>query len=323
MSSGLINAGYDVVAAVENEPLACSTYRLNHPKTHVVERDIRRIRPTYLRKKLGLEEGELSLLAGCPPCQGFSTLRTLNGGKSIDEPMNDLLFQFTKFVAAFLPKAIMMENVPGLISDSRLERFENRIATLGYRSEARVLDASDYGTPQRRKRMVLIAIRGGDPEFAAPTKYKRSVRWAFSRLKGDMGNDPLHTYEVRRSSTVQELIESIPLDGGGRTDLPEERQLPCHRKCNGFKDIYGRMSWKKPAPTITGGCINPSKGRFLHPNEHRAITLREAATLQGFSQSYQFDMSRGRYPVAQLIGNAFPPKFAELHAKVIKRSVGV
>ena len=115
------------------------------------------------------------------------------------------------------------------------------------------------------------------------------------------------------------LIRRIPKDGGSRTDLPSSAQLPCHRNFDGFRDIYGRMAWRSQAPTITGGCINPSKGRFVHPEEDRAITLREAALLQGFPVSYEFDLSRGRYPVAQLIGNAFPPKFAEHFGKAIYR----
>ena len=113
------------------------------------------------------------------------------------------------------------------------------------------------------------------------------------------------------------LIRRIPKDGGSRTDLPTDEQLKCHQRLDGFRDVYGRMAWRKPAPTITGGCINPSKGRYIHPEEDRAITLREAALLQGFPKTYYFDMSQGRYPAAQMIGNAFPPKFAEHHARAI------
>jgi len=101
-------------------------------------------------------------------------------------------------------------------------------------------------------------------------------------------------------------------------NLPANDQLPCHKRSDGFRDIYGRMRWAAAAPTITGGCINPSKGRFLHPVQDRAITLREAALLQGFPARYQFDLSRGRYWTAQLIGNAFPPAFAERHARALR-----
>jgi len=319
LSVGLSNAGFKVLAAVESEPLACATYKLNHPSVQLIERDITTIRPSFLRKRLGLEIGELTLLAGCPPCQGFSTLRTLNGGRTINEPMNDLLFEFLKFVKVFLPQAIMMENVPGLASDTRLERFKKTIAKLGYESEARVLDAADFGTPQRRKRMVLIALRGKAPAFALKTKRRKTVKAAIASLPvPHKSDDPLHSYAVNRSAHVLALIRRIPHDGGGRTDLPEDEQLDCHKRCDGFRDIYGRMSWRGPAPTITGGCINPSKGRFLHPTQDRAITLREAALLQGFPRDYRFDLSRGKYPCAQLIGNAFPPKFAELHARTIR-----
>ncbi len=322
LTAGLRNAGFDVIAAVENEPLACATYKLNHPNTLLLERDITSVKPTYLRNRLGLRVGELTLLAGCPPCQGFSALRTLNGAKQVNEPMNDLLFQFMKFARAFLPKAIIMENVPGLAKDDRIIDFRKRLTTLGYLSDVRVLDAADYGTPQRRKRMVLVALRGDTPKFALPSKYRKSVKWALSRLPScEQSDDPLHNYEVTRAKHVEQLIRQIPKDGGSRTDLPDSSQLPCHVKCDGFKDIYGRMSWSEPAPTITGGCINPSKGRFLHPTEDRAITLREAALLQGFSKTYRFDFSKGRYPVAQLIGNAFPPKFAELQAKQVLQSI--
>lgn len=322
LSLGLANAGYRVVAAVENEPLACKTYRLNHPHTHLIDKDITSIYPLYLRKVLDISPGELDLLAGCPPCQGFSTLRTLNGGKDIAEPMNDLIFQFLKFVRVFMPKAIMMENVPGLAFDPRLAVFREEIAALGYESDAEVLDASDFGTPQRRRRMVMLAMRGRKPTFANKTRYKKTVRWALSKIKSEEAfSDPLHNYEVRHSDQIRQRIANIPRDGGGRCDLPTELQLACHSKCNGFKDVYGRMSWSKPSPTITGGCINPSKGRFLHPEENRAITLREAALLQGFPKNYKFDLSKGRYPVAQLIGNAFPPKFAEVHAKAIRENL--
>lgn len=318
LSLGLEKAGYEVVAAIENDSLACSTYKLNHKRTLLIEKDITTVRPSYLRKKLGLHPGQLTLLAGCPPCQGFSKLRTLNGGKKVVEPMNDLVFQFLKFVRAFHPKAILMENVPGLAFDPRLARFRHDIAKLGYQSDVGVFDAADYGTPQRRRRMVLIALNDGQPIFPPKSRYRKSVRWALSKLPHtDKCDDELHNYKVRHAPSILRLIKRIPVDGGGRLDLADKHQLRCHRDFDGFKDVYGRMSWSKPAPTITGGCINPSKGRFLHPTEHRAITLREAAMLQGFPRNYRFAMDKGRYPVAQLIGNAFPPAFAKRHAAVL------
>lgn len=322
LSLGLQNAGYRVIAAVENEPIAGATYQKNHPSTLLLQRDIRSLRPAYLRKRLGMERGQLDLLAGCPPCQGFSRLWTMNGSYRSDDPINDLVFEFTKFVKAFMPKAIMMENVPALANDHRLARLNRSLRHLGYLAEARVCDATDYGVPQRRRRMILVALRGRHPVFAQARSATTTVREAIAGLhEPGQGSDPLHDYPVVRSASVMRRIKSIPKDGGSRSDLPSEEQLKCHVQANGFYDVYGRMAWRAPSPTITGGCINPSKGRFLHPTQDRAITLREAALLQGFPRDYYFDMSRGRYHAAQMIGNAFPPHFAEHHARRIKRAL--
>ncbi len=320
LSLGLRRAGFRVVAAIDNDNLSVETYRMNHRDTHVIEDDIRSVNPRILMKELDLNPGDLDLLAGCPPCQGFSTLRTLNGGRYIDDPLNELVFQFVRFVRAFLPKTIMMENVPGLRDDARLKKIRRKLTGLGYECEAEIFDAARYGVPQRRLRMILLGSRSGCPSFASPVRRRRTVAEAIQRLPSpEVSEDPVHNYSVCRSAHVMSLIRRIPKNGGGRTDLPAEHQLNCHQGFDGFKDIYGRMAWHEPAPTITGGCINPSKGRFLHPEEDRAITLREAALLQGFPRSYVFGMSKGRYPAAKLIGNAFPPKFAEHHARSIYR----
>jgi DNA (cytosine-5)-methyltransferase 1 len=318
LSLGLRQAGFSVVGAVDLDPLASSTYRMNHKSTEVVERDIATIDPYELMATLRLKPRQLALLAGCPPCQGFSTLRTLNGRKNIDEPMNDLIFHFTRFVRTFRPKTVMLENVPGLTRDPRLGSFTRSLAAMGYKYRFDVFDAADYGVPQRRRRLILLAALAERPQFARPARKRPTVRSVIEQMPSPgWGNDLAHDYPVDRSSHVLEMIKLVPKDGGSRSDLGNRAQLPCHRKCDGFKDVYGRMSWSAPAPTITGGCINPSKGRFLHPLEDRAITVREAALLQGFPRTYKLDLSRGRYPAAQMIGNAFPPEFAARHAKML------
>ena len=322
LSLGLHRAKFKIVAAIDNDALSVATYRKNHRQTRVLEQDIRSIDAVALMRELGLQPGELDLLAGCPPCQGFSTLRTMNGGREVEEPMNDLVFEFVRFVSSFLPKAIMLENVPALLNDARLRHIETKLNDLGYSCQADVLNAENFGVPQRRMRMILVGARGGCPSFAPPLCQIRTVAEAIQKLPPPgTTNDPVHNYPVRRTDRIMSLIRQIPKDGGSRTDLPQEDQLECHQGFNGFKDIYGRMSWHQPAPTITGGCISPSKGRYLHPQEDRAITLREASILQGFPKSYQFDMSRGRYLVARMIGNAFPPQFAERHARSIYQHI--
>jgi DNA (cytosine-5)-methyltransferase 1 len=145
------------------------------------------------------------------------------------------------------------------------------------------------------------------------------VKEAFNKLGRRIKNDPLHDFPETRSERVKALIRLIPRDGGSRMDLGDEHQLDCHRRCDGFSDVYGRMAWNKVSPTITGGCCNPSKGRFLHPTRDRNITLREAALLQTFPPSYFFSLRRGKFATAQMIGNALPPEFIRRHGVVIRQ----
>jgi len=215
----------------------------------------------------------------------------------------------------------MVENVPGLKRSRRFRELRKTLNKLGYYCKHAVLDASDFNVPQRRRRFILIAARGKKIHFAKGIAHKATVRDAFDNLKLRPRNDRLHKSRERHSARIQKLISDIPRDGGSRSSLGTTRQLHCHRKCNGFKDVYGRMAWDDVAPTITGGCVNPSKGRFLHPTKNRAITLREAALLQGFPPTYFFSLRRGKFPVAQLIGDALPPEFIRRHALGIRRSL--
>ena len=318
LSLGLRRAGFRVLAAIDNDPLSTSTYELNHKRPHLVKADIRSVDAGELKEKLGLKSGNLDLMAGCPPCQGFSILRTLNGGRTIEDPLNELVYDFLRFVKEFMPRTVMMENVPALLKDDRLQKVIQDLEEIGYTCAAGLFNAESFGVPQRRLRMIMFASRDDCPPFARPVRRRRTVSEAIRRLPPpEYSVDPVHNYSVRRTKRVLSLIRRIPKDGGSRTDLPDMDQLECHQRSNGFKDVYGRMAWSKPAPTITGGCINPSKGRYIHPTEDRAITLREAALLQGFPMAYVFDLSNGRSPIAQMIGNAFPPKFAEHHARAI------
>lgn len=315
LTLGLKLAGFDVVGAVEIDALASETYALNHPEVRLWQTDIRDLDPESVLAALRLEPGELDLLAGCPPCQGFSSIRTLNGHREVADERNDLLFDFLRFVYAMRPRNVMMENVPPLMDDRRFSRMRDELEAAGYHVTADVRDAADYGVPQRRRRFIMVASLSETPQLADPSPNRVTVRQAIRDLPcaGDSG-DPLHDFPERRSEAVHARIRSIPLDGGSRMDLPLDQQLPCHQRSNGFKDVYGRMAWDDVAPTITGGCIKPSKGRFIHPEEHRAITLREAAILQGFPGDYHFSLARGKHACAEMIGNALPPRFVRQHA---------
>lgn len=322
LTLGLRSAGFRVLGAVEKDKIAVETYKHNHALTYVWKRDVTKLSVSKVMQILGLRRGQLDLLAGCPPCQGFSELRTLNGTVEVNDPQNELLFEFLRFVKALRPKAIMMENVPALACDERIRQFLSEIAKIGYASEdtIRVCNAADYGVPQRRRRMILLTSRYGAIPFAPRDRNRKTVRQTIAHLPWPgMSADPLHDLLEQRSISVVRRIQSIPVDGGSRLDLGAEAQLPCHTRTDGFKDIYGRMAWDKVAPTITGGCTNPSKGRFLHPWQHRAITLREAALLQSFPEKYYISLGRGKNHAAQMIGNALPPEFIRRHAIEVRQ----
>lgn len=324
MTLGLKQAGFNVVGAIEIESLAAETYRMNHPEVTLWEKDIRDLTAQEVLSRLKMKPGDLDLLAGCPPCQGFSSMRTLNGGKRIRDSRNDLVFDFLKLVKGLRPKAVMMENVPALAENRRMKTFVKELRTLGYEAgeSPKVLNVAAYGVPQRRRRMILMASLKGAVPFADPVSKGVTVRTAIGSMpKPGKSGDALHDYPEKRSEKVMRLIRRIPKDGGNRQAAGVRYQLECHKKCDGFKDVYGRMAWDAVSPTMTSGCTNPSKGRFLHPEEDRAITLREAALLQTFPPDYIFSLRRGKQSVSLLIGNALPPEFIKRQALKIREKL--
>ena len=310
LTLGLKLGGFRVIGAVDIDPLSVETYQANHEDVTVWETDIRDLEPSEILSTLNLEPGDLDLLAGCPPCQGFSTMRTLNGSLRVDDPRNDLLLEVLRFVDALRPKAVMIENVPGLADDASFQVFRGRMHRAEYLGDQDVLNAAEYGVPQRRKRLIYVAGLQTEIPFAKPVVGVVTVKDAIGDLpKAGESGDQMHDMREKRTPRVMQMIQRIPQDGGSRKELPVEDQLECHKRCDGFKDVYGRMAWSEVSPTITSGCFNPSKGRFLHPKEHRAITMREAALLQGFPRDYKFPKATSKSSLAMMIGNALPPPF--------------
>ncbi|MBQ9343660.1 MAG: DNA cytosine methyltransferase [Kiritimatiellae bacterium] len=320
LSQGLEEAGFEVLACCEIRPEARETYHLNHPGAFLID-DIRNADPLALKKQLGLRRGQLDLLAGCPPCQGFSSIRTHNG-EIADDPRNELIFQMERFVDAFKPKCILIENVPRLLQDARLALFKKHLSEkFGYEFVDGVLDAKDFNVPQRRKRMILIGSRlKKKPVLPEKSSVRKTVSDAIRTIEipsGKEGESARRLAGLRQhfSPIVQARIEQI---GTNRTDLPEDMVLECHQRYpNGFRDVYGRMAWDDVSPTITRGCGNPSKGRFIHPSENRAINMLEALILQGFPKTYKFPPELGIGKIASMIGEAFPPPMAKAQGEVI------
>lgn len=321
-SLGLRRAGFHVVAAIESHQLAAESYRLNMDDVYVWERDIRKVPARDVMKRAGLVPGELALLAACPPCQGFSSIRTLNGNRRIDDHRNGLLRDVTRFARVLKPMTVLAENVPGLARDAVFDQFIDDLGALGYQLRYEVVDVSAYGVPQRRRRLLVVASKLGYPPVGERAPQTMTVREALADMPpAGTTDDVLHEAPERRTPRIAAMIRLVPQDGGSRKDLGKEYQLACHAHTDGFKDIYGRMAWDSVSPTITGGCINPSKGRFLHPQEHRAITLREAAMLQSFPANYQMSLRKGRYAAAEMIGNALPPEFVRRHALALRHHI--
>jgi DNA (cytosine-5)-methyltransferase 1 len=324
LTLGLKSAGFDVIAAVELDKRIAKIYHENHPEVRMYAEDIRGFDLNKLIEPSGLIRGDLDLLAGCPPCQGFSRIRRLNQSEAMLDERNDLVNDYAEIVDALYPKAVMMENVPGLEQDVRFKKFCKKLEGIGYSISHDTLRLENYGVPQRRKRLVLLAVRTGvkpdinDIETSPPSTVEDTIGHLPTP---EESKNPLHRLVLMSGEKVKKRIAAIPKDGGSRTNLPDDLVLKCHRnsKTQGFRDVYGRMSWKKVAPTITGGCFNPSKGRFIHPDQDRPISIYEASLLQTFPKNYKFDPKYGLHLNAVMIGNALPPKFAEAASRYVMK----
>lgn len=318
LSEGMVQAGFNSKVAIELDKYAVLAYRMNHTKTKVIENDIRKVSTDEIIAALNGEQ--LHLLAGCPPCQGFSSVRRLNRKQNVRDDRNALILEYLRLVKELKPLTIMMENVPGLINYYLFKEVVKELDELGYRPKVKIVNVKDYGVPQNRKRLIMVGSLLGEMDIAEGIKKKVTVKQAIGKLEPiETTSDPLHKITANHTSQVLERIRLTPKDGGSWKDLPEEYTLECHKKENvGFKDIYGRLRWNDYSSTITGGCLNPSKGRFLHPEEDRVITAREAALLQSFPKRYKFPVNIPKASLALLIGNALPPKFSYIQSRNIK-----
>ena len=327
VTEGLKQAGFTVVAAVDNDPICCQTYRLNHPEVNLFEKDICKTSARSLKSVLG--KRKLDLLVVCAPCQPFSSL---NKSRKPDERVY-LILQSIRFAKALRPKYVLFENVPGIAKRSLVvNQLKSEFSKLGYiLSEPRQVDAADYSVPQRRVRCVIIASRKKTVELPPPTtpsEHRITVRDAIGSLPvAEFINpeDPLHVCRRHSQKTIDRL-RHISHDGGSRDELPLHLVLPCHKKLDDageemhYCDVYGRMRWDAVAPTLTTGCTDVTKGRYAHPVFDRAITLREAALLQTFPKQYRFYGNSGQ--IARQIGNAVPVNLAKNLALIFLSNKG-
>lgn len=310
VTEGLKQQHFEVLAAVDFDPICCQTYRVNHREVSLFEGDIRELNPSTVRTDISFE-GAIDLLVVCAPCQPFSTQ---NRKRGVSDPRADLVLQSVKFVKEFSPSLIFFENVPGIASNGPITQLRADLAGIGYcLGDPIVIDAAACGVPQRRERCIMVASRERgriDRFYSTIKKHPRktvsdAIGYLMPLKSGERDpSDPLHFSRSHHSITLERL-RFIPKDGGSRSSLPLHLQLKCHENRDGdFPDVYGRMKWNSVAPTLTTGCTDLTKGRFVHPRDDRAISLREAALLQSFPLSYTFCGNSGQ--IARQIGNAVP-----------------
>jgi len=320
LTHGLLKAGVKVEAGIDVDGQAEHAFVSNNPGARFLKWDVSRRYCPSIRKLFARDR--CRLLAGCAPCQPFSKLT-----QAIERHQSwDLLDNFGRFVRGIKPEFVTMENVPELADRGRevFGRFVALLRRLGYHVDWRIVKCEEYGVPQARRRLVLLASLLG--EISVPNGSRRcpsqwnTVRDAIGDLPPleageEDPEDPLHAASQLSPLNLRR-IRATPHDGGTRHDWPDELVLDCHRRKSGesYYSIYGRMWWDKPAPTMTTLCTGIGNGRFGHPEQDRSITLREAALFQSFPRSYEFwptDQRVNRKAVGRMIGNAVPPQLAK------------
>lgn len=331
------NAGLTVRVAVEKNRHACNTYRNNLIRNgkipELYEVDILDLSPETVLKQHFKEEDSCDIVLGGPPCQGFSVHRIKNSG--IDDPRNSLILRYFAFVDVLRPKMFLMENVPGILwkrHEDYLKKFYAKGKETGYIIHDPVmLDAQDFGVPQRRKRIFILGIRNdiafnatwpprqthGDEKSRKNNPELQELVAAENVFFKDLSLDDENNIHMNHSPELIEVFKSTPLNGGSRAQ--SNRILPCHENHTGHKDVYGRIDPSKPGPTMTTACINPSKGRFVHPTEHHGITLRHAARFQTFPDWFMF--KGGLIAAGEQIGNAVPVKLGEILLRFIAEGI--
>ena len=322
-SCGFQAAGMKISFALDHDADARASFRANFPGAHFEFADIRDVNVEAVQRRVEAERPHAVLFSGCAPCQPFTKQNTERPRLDEDERV-PLLAHFARLVESCRPDLVFVENVPGLQklgSDSQpFEEFLNRLEVADYQLDFRPIKLAKYGIPQSRRRLVLVASRHGSirlPEEThgpgTPNEKYDTVRDWISHLPpiqaGEEHDEISNHRAANLSARNMERVKSTP-EGGGHRDWPEELKLDCHKGFSGYSDVYGRMSWDAPASGLTTRCISYSNGRFGHPEQDRAISVREAACLQTFPADFVFEGGMGS--MARQIGNAVPVRLAEL-----------
>lgn len=330
LSHGLKQGGLNIIAGFDIDKTCEYAYTHNNG-AQFFDTDISKVTKEQVLSLFG--DSKIKVLAGCAPCQPFSSYAFKN--KKKDPNKYDLLYQFGRLVEEVQPDIVTMENVPQIASFSLknvLQDFVDLLENHHYHCSVKVVYCPDYGIPQTRKRLVLLASKFGDIKLISPTHSKDNYV-TVKDVIGDLppleagetsDTDPLHRAKSLSPLNMQRIMHT-PY-GGSWKDWPKELMLECHKSENGssFGSVYGRMRWEKPAPTMTTQCTGLGNGRFGHPEQNRAITAREAALIQTFPQEYKFFADEDHVSIvkaSRYIGNAVPPQLGFVIAQSIIRHI--
>jgi len=323
LTKGLEKTGIQVNLGVDIDPACEYPYSENNSGvflkksvTNIIGKDIQKF----------FKKGSIRLLAGCAPCQTFSSYNRKSN--SSDERWW-LLLEFRRLIKELLPELVTMENVPGLIEQDVFNTFKTSLINLGYQVDYKIINCSKYGLPQNRRRLVLLASKFGSIRLLEPNEFSRKT---YKTVKETIGNlepidageqfskDPLHKSSALSELNLKRIKASKP--GGTWRDWPKNLVADCHKKRTGktYVSVYGRMKWDEPSPAITTQFMGFGNGRFGHPEQNRGLSLREGAMLQGFPKNYKF-VKKGEKPInkviGRLVGNAVPVTLGHLIGKSI------
>lgn len=318
LTAGLQKAGVRVHAGYDIDSACHFPFEHNNNGATFVDKDVSEVAAAEIAS--WYSPGAVRLLAGCAPCQPFSTY-TQRGDASKDKKW-PLLYQFSRLIRELQPELVTMENVPDVTRHRVYQDFVEELHRLNYQVWANLVLCVKYGLPQQRKRHVVLASRLGSIELIPPTHDGEPI--TLEQVIADLTpitaggcdpNDPLHRAPMLNDTNLARIRHSRP--GGTWRDWPEELRAGCHRKVSGksYPSVYGRMRWDEPSPTMTTLCYGFGNGRFGHPEQDRAISLREAALLQSFPKDYRFtepDAPITFRAIGRMIGNAVPVRLGEV-----------
>ncbi len=322
-SCGFRAAGMDIVFALDQDKDARESFRANFPDAHFELTDIREVSTEAVRSRIDSQRSDPVLFCGCAPCQPFTRHNTIRPKLDQDDRVS-LLSHFTHLIEEHRPDVIFLENVPGLQElDAKSEpfgRFLRRLNKADYELDYRAIPLKRYGIPQSRRRLVLVGSIHGKiklPAYThgpgAPDERYATVRdWIAHLPPIEAGEEHKDVPNHRAANLSPRNLKRIKAttEGGGNRNWPKSLLLACHKGLSGYSDVYGRMAWDATASGLTTRCTSYSNGRFGHPEQNRAISIREAACLQTFPEDFIFKGSM--VSMSRQIGNAVPVRLAEL-----------